>query len=50
MAKGFDLVTHKREVAGPGTAFLRALEFAREIDSHQGMKVLSFTFWILCFF
>ncbi|XP_056862126.1 uncharacterized protein LOC108832057 [Raphanus sativus] len=40
MAKGFDLVTHKREVAGPGTAFLRALEFAREIDSHQGMKII----------
>ncbi|CAF1697032.1 hypothetical protein YC2023_034375 [Brassica napus] len=39
-AKGFDLVTRKREVAGPGTAFLRELEFAREIDNPQGMKIL----------
>lgn len=49
-AKGFDLVTRKRDVAGPGTAFLRELEFAREIDNPQGMKVRSFIFWILCFF
>ncbi|KAL0672541.1 hypothetical protein Bca4012_000521 [Brassica carinata] len=39
-AKGFDLVTRKRDVAGPGTAFLRELEFAREIDNPQGMKIL----------